>query len=163
MFCGKTCPTKMWTARWEPPTSCPGRKRPESGGRHDQRAGFREHHRPCRDDQRRDRRRSRSREREDQECWDRECWDVERGDRYHYRVRPKRYQPSLRHDASHGPGRAPSSVQLRNLCRSPPRYSRAAPPPPPPLPRRPDSGNVPRISASHGQNPFCSCHAAELG
>jgi len=134
----KSLDRHMWNTRRESPTARGSRQQFESGGR-DTRAEFRERERPRRDEQRTEfRERSRS---------------PERGDRSPRRASPERYSLLPLHDSNLGPGRALTSAGPSNLRRSPPRYRRTAPPPPPP-PRRPNAGNVPRMSASQGQNPF---------
>jgi len=126
----------MSNTRRESPTARGSRQQSESGGR-DTRTEFRERERPRRDEQRTEfRERSRS---------------PERGDRLPRRASPERYSLLPLHDSNLGPGRALTSAGPSNLRRSPPPYRRAAPPPPPPPPRRPDAGNAPRTSASHGR------------
>ena len=129
----------MSNTRRESPTARGSRQQSESGGR-DTGTEFRERERPRCDEQRTEfRERSRS---------------PERGDRFPRRASPERYSLLPLHVSNLGPGRALTSAGPSNLRRSPPRDRRAAPPPPPPPPRRPDAGNVPRMSASQGQNPF---------
>ena len=126
----------MWNTRRELPTARGSRQQFESGGR-DTRTEFRERERPRRDELRTEfRERSRS---------------PARGDRYPRRASPERYSRLPPHEGNLGPGRARTSAGPSNLRRSPPRYRRTAPSPPPSPPRRPDPGNVPRMSALKGR------------
>ena len=122
----KTLDRRMWNTRRESPTARGGRQQSESGGR-DTRTELRERELPRRNEQRTEfRERSRS-----PEC----------GDRFaRFGIHRSSHR---RHGGNLGTGRAPFSAGPSNLRRSPP-----------PPPRRPDAGNVPRISASQGQNPF---------